>query len=636
MDQFQFYSTPAWLAKKAWAMFKNQDFKRVLEPAAGTGALALPGLPEQRGLYRRNGPQIDVIELDVTKHAVLREAGLNVVGLDFLQFESGACYSTVIGNPPFSQGSAFVLKAWDMLWAGEIVMILNAETVRNPFSAERRRVVELIEKHGSVEFIKDAFKGPDVQREANVEIALIHLTKPATDAADWIRPMIDALAVEPDDKTDYRLPNELMLPQSFVQTQVAAFRAAVRAAREAVRAELVADYYGARIGATMAEHNQGKEKTSHKTPSGESIRAAIAARHDALKDRAWASVLRSTETLSRLSSKVQKQVEAEFEKIKLLEFNETNVLGFLCGLVENQGQMQIDMAVDVFLQITRYWSENTVFYKGWRSNDAHRSCGWRLKTTRFILPGFGVESYSRDLSWDMTRRLADFDMVFAMLDGKRLQRRGALNHAFAGEEDTAPVGIVDLFNKHFDELKAGERVSGTYFDVRYYRQAGTVHFFARSKQLVDRLNRLVGRHRGWLPPDDGASAETFWKVYEAAEKLDTELQSALRSQMPGASRHAARWDHPARALLNGREDDFEQASERMLKALDTVLERRGLLTALTREQEAARLAEQAVNAAHSGQALTLAHCPGPASGPEDADTLRPAVRPHDQLHLVDD
>lgn len=72
-------------------------------------------------------------------------------------------------NPPFNQGCKHVLHAWDILFDGEIVAILNAETVKNPFSAERRLLAQLIEDHGSVEYIKDAFMDPDTQRKTRLK-----------------------------------------------------------------------------------------------------------------------------------------------------------------------------------------------------------------------------------------------------------------------------------------------------------------------------------------------------------------------------------------------------------------------------------------------------------------------------------
>lgn len=135
----QFLPTPPALAARAWAMFRNREFVRVLEPHAGHGDLAMAH-PDYKG-YRT--PSIDCCEIDIGKHGVLRGKGLNVVGFDFLEFGSGSFYSHVICNPLFSEGAAHVLKAWGILWDGEIVAILNAETVRVPFSRDCQRLVGL-------------------------------------------------------------------------------------------------------------------------------------------------------------------------------------------------------------------------------------------------------------------------------------------------------------------------------------------------------------------------------------------------------------------------------------------------------------------------------------------------------------
>jgi len=107
-DPFQYYPTPETLSSKAWAMFKNTLFVRVLEPSAGEGHL-LKAKPYDH--WQRL--PIDCIEIDISKHATLRDEGYAVVGMDFLQFQSGSVYSHM--NPPFAEGAKHVLKAWDTI-----------------------------------------------------------------------------------------------------------------------------------------------------------------------------------------------------------------------------------------------------------------------------------------------------------------------------------------------------------------------------------------------------------------------------------------------------------------------------------------------------------------------------------------
>jgi hypothetical protein len=76
-----------------------------------------------------------------------------------------------------------------------------------------------------------------------------------------------------------------------------------------------------------------------------------------------------------------------------------------------------------------------------------------------------------------------------------------------------------LFDRNFSLLKNGARVSTEYFDIRYYQGIGTIHFFPKNKAVVDRLNRLVGKERQWLPEDDKSAPKEFWAQYNDAEKI---------------------------------------------------------------------------------------------------------------------
>lgn len=560
----QFYPTPLPLALKAWAKFKNRDYVRVMDPSAGHGHL-LKGAPflqeTARGIYRRGEPSIvDCCEIDPTMHPVLREQGFNVVGLDFMEYSGGQWLSHIILNPPFLQGTEHVLKAWQILWDGEIVAIVNAETIRNPFSAQRQMLVRLIENFGEVEFVQDAFAGPDAERRTNVEVALIYLRKQADMQTDIIGDLLGELKKDEASTaglaSGFEAPQQLAIPNTSIENTVLAFNAAVEASRQSIFAGAKAAYYSRLLGRTLAE--MSNEKVESAEPLTKYVHKTLLTNYLDLKARAWSSILRSTKVTSRLSSKAQQRLESEFESIKQLEFTVRNVYGFLCGLIDKQGEVMLDMACDVFDLATKYHSDNTVWYKGWKSNDRHRTCGKRMRTNRFILPGHGRESYQSSMGYDSLRLLGDFDKVFAMLDGK-----------------TQPeVSLVYLFDKHYRELLNGKRLSSSYFDVRYYPGAGTIHFFAQDKAIVDRLNRLVGRRRQWLPPDDKQGSEVFWKQYDQAEKLDKELRAEVTKVAtdPAYKNHFG-WAGPLSALNSPTEETRNAAMEVLFTAATTVLQK---------------------------------------------------------------
>lgn len=569
-DILQFYPTPLTLAIKAWKLFKNKHFIRMLEPSAGEGHLVMH--TEQKGeetvftqminvalrvehdgrYYQRSNVNIDCLEVDVSKHHILRQKGLEVVGLDFMKFKQGAIYSHILLNPPFAYGTQHLLHAWNILYDGEIVAIINAETIKNAYSKERQHLVNLIEKYGSVEFLQEEFV--EAERKTEVEIALVYLRKQSNVNEDICGDILDKLKrdqTEAEDlMEDYREINAVVLPKSFVENQVNAFNAAVLASKEAIFSRQRAEYYANILGNTMECINGGNGL--NQVESVKELSKSIHTEYRELKNRAWTSVLRSTEVTSRLSSEAQKRLTKEFEVIKCLEFDLANIYGFLAGLSEMQGDIQLSMACDIFDIITRYHSDNTVFYMGWKSNSKHRTCGMSIKTTRFILPN--NNAWNNSLDWDPKQRLGDIDKVFAMLDGK---------HA-------PEVSLLSVFENHFKELKSGQRISASYFDVRYYPGIGTIHFFPKSKKLIDRLNRLVGRQREWLPPEGEKVNEAFWVAYDAAEKFDKEFRAELNSKV------TSRYDDPLWGITSHDHDNREAASKKACNALENVLERHGI------------------------------------------------------------
>lgn len=543
MDNNQFFPTPPSLSRRAWGKFQNRDFSRVFDGSAGEGDL-LKYAPWTQSRYSRENI-VDCCEIDISKHGVLREKGYNVVGMDFLEYQDAASVSHFILNPPFNQGAKHVLKAWELLWDGEIVAIVNAETVRNPYSLERQELQHLIECYGTVEFIQDAFNTPEARIKTDVEVALIYLRKEA-DMGNLFGNLLDDLGEDhTSDKSierEFDDMHELALPTSVIENSVRVFGAAVRTLREAVHAEARSRYYAKLLGDTLAVRNGdvGSLKQDH---SVDFVKKEYGTRYAELKDRAWAAVLRSSDVQSKLSSKAQKRVESEFEQIKKLDFTLENIYGFLHGIVLSQGQIQDQMVLDVFDLISRY-HENVAYFRGWKSNGKHRTCGRRLKHTRFILPVTG--SYSNSLSWDSEKMLQDLDKTFAMIDGK-------LN---------VPNDLVATFRSQWNTLKHGERVTTAYFDVRYYRGVGSIHFYPKNQEVMDRLNRWVGRLRQWLPQEheEAQSNTDFWKQYDKAETLTKELEKELKRT------NVRSWGRDPFHDLGSRDDDVRLRAEAAIDA----------------------------------------------------------------------
>lgn len=511
MDKNQFYPTPKDLADRAVNLFTEKEFSCLLDPSAGRGDL-LDAAKRAMGYCNRR-PVTHAAEIDINHHPTLREKNHQVVGTDFLAMTDLSRFSHILMNPPFNQGAAHVLHAWNGLWDGEIVAIINAETIKNPYTKERQLLLKIIEDNGEYEFVENAFI--DAERSTPVEVALIHLTKKGGESI-YQRIISDTVdnGQAFNDESLFRdvrdEENQLTVPGSTIKNAVRAYNAAAQAIKESAIAAARAGYYMSLSGCEYLTTEEGII-----TEGAVGVRKQIDHLHSKLLSSSWRKIIKAGEFLDRLNSGAIDRFNREIETISKLAFTTENIYALLDGIVASQGRMQIEMMLDVFDDIVKYHPENRVYYKGWKSNAKHRSNGIKIKSTRFILPMSSRYGSSRSVDCYAERKLADFDKVFAMLDGKM----------------EPEVSLVSLSR---GLRLSSDRASSSYFDVRYYGGAGTMHFYPNKqcKKLIDRLNRFVGRERNWLPDESTAQvSDAFWLQFDNAESMDKEVQEKIKTKI---------------------------------------------------------------------------------------------------------
>ena len=117
-----------------------------------------------------------VLKKDPKLQHILKGEGFPVIHDDFMTFHTGKQYDLIAMNPPFSNGDEHLLKALDMQKnGGYIICILNAETIRNPFTLRRKELTQRLEG-ASIEFLQQEFT--QAERRTEVEIALVKIQIP--------------------------------------------------------------------------------------------------------------------------------------------------------------------------------------------------------------------------------------------------------------------------------------------------------------------------------------------------------------------------------------------------------------------------------------------------------------------------
>ncbi|MCK5610676.1 methyltransferase, partial [Candidatus Pacearchaeota archaeon] len=192
-----FYPTPTPLIEKMVAKIQTRP-GNILEPSAGKGDI-LEYIRDSYNDKIRYANRL-AIENDQDLRATLRGKGIKVIDSDFLAFAGPDKFDLIIGNPPFDNGDKHLLKAIDIMYRGEIIFLLNAETIKNPHTNTRKLLGErLAELNADVEYIKNGFMLPGTERKTAVEVALVYI--------NIQREVEDDLFAGVDDKADELKPD---------------------------------------------------------------------------------------------------------------------------------------------------------------------------------------------------------------------------------------------------------------------------------------------------------------------------------------------------------------------------------------------------------------------------------------------
>ena len=488
----EFYPTPPEIAGKLLAAVDWNRVETILEPSAGRGDLLEYAI--RRNGYRQ-GRDIDCIELDPNLRAILISKGFRVVHDDFLDYHTRKRYSLILMNPPFAEGDKHLLHALELCeHGGQIACVLNAETIRNPYTNARKLLSRELKKRGaSIRFVRGGFKHS--ARKTGVEVALINVSIPVAneDSSIW---------------DDLKKAGEATVESSF-QNEVAPANQVERLLREY---DLLCE-----AGITLMQkyngiaphiHNAGRKDYSHPIIElridGDNC-SDICRPCDinrflrAARARYWRELFDLPELREKMTSSMRDEYHGTIEKMKDYEFSEFNIRQVIDQIM---GQLVVGVEAAILNCFDKLSAEHTYhtdvqndnihYYNGWKTNKAHYvNMKCIIPTYGCFARGYKTDRYGR---WKDTLEGLDVRGCFSTLDD--LEK--ALDYIDCGE--TAPTSLEQSLQIAARDGKTS--VSCKYFNVVFYKK-GTCHIKFRDQKIVDRLNIYVGRQRMWLPPTYG-------------------------------------------------------------------------------------------------------------------------------------
>lgn len=468
----EFFPTPAKVIARMLSKV-SADAVYFLEPSAGRGDIATTILKRGADRWRGSGrTKVDCIEESPDLCAILASKDLPVVGTDWLAYDGVCYYDAIVMNPPFSTGATHLLHAWDFLYSGEIVCLLNAETIRNPHTEERARLAAIIQAHGTTEDLGDCFRTAD--RPTGVEVVLVYLKKVA---ADDDRVDLWSVTTEERQVDDLLADPNLPAVRDVLENKQ-------RFYDEANRHMLLA-FQHARKAATFLDANSiyvGEEfRTIWAHALGSTVghsRAEFLRQH---RKDAWLSVFAMLHFHRWLDKKQTDELIRDVSQHSHFPFTVENIKGTLANVMLQQRKLFEQSAWNVFEALTKYFKGNTNHTEGWKSNHEFKV------NPKLVFP-YGV-SYEKNwgfTSWYNSNAIDiynDLDRVLAVLDGSKFD-----------EIHTVGAAIANAINA---DKFTPRTTHSSYFEIRYFKK-GTVHLKWRRYDLLEKFNLTAAAGRKWI------------------------------------------------------------------------------------------------------------------------------------------
>ncbi|MCY7679874.1 DUF4942 domain-containing protein [Bacillus pumilus] len=515
-----FYPTPASLINKMNRKVDWKYIKSVLEPSAGSGNLAeaIQKQFEYTKAYRRKSKyDIDVIEHDENLRHVLKGKDFRVISDDFLSFNTYKKYDLIFMNPPFSNGDKHLLKAIDLIEsqqrAGQIVCLLNAETLKNPYSNDRKYLVrKLTELEAEVEYVKDAFASSE--RKTNVETALVYLN---IDNGKYNSVLLDELQKDESHKLSNDYKSTQLIDSDYIKGIVEQFNYEIKAGMKFIK-----------------EYNSMKPLilNGFKEDSTPILKLEIDSfgnnsyiddiENEFLKRvrrKYWSTLFRNAEFMSLFTSNLKQKYLQHVEELKDYDFSLFNIYTLRIQMSKEMIQGVEETILNLFEEFSHkhYYdktSKNVHLYNGWKTNKSYKI----NKKVVIPLNGYGTWDGNYDPTYyTVMDKLKDIEKVFNYLDN--------------GLTEDVNIDEVLKLSKQYGETK---KINLKYFYLTFYKK-GTCHIEFKNDEILKKFNIFGSQKKGWLPPSYGNTEYTEMNEEERAAINEFEGENAYDKTMKNKS-----------------------------------------------------------------------------------------------------
>lgn len=502
----EFYPTPKGLLDKIVADIDWKMIQSVLEPSAGKGDIADYIKEKYKCQTYHDNLDIDCIEIDESLRRILKGKELRVVHDDFLTFHTFKHYDLIIMNPPFSDGAKHLLHALSLQKDGfGIICILNAETIKNPYTNERKDLVSRLGKmNAEIEYMEGQFLS--AERPTGVEIAVIKVFVPEKENESHIFEDLRKKAYQEsfhEDVTDLA-PNDFI--KAIVQKYNIETEAGIRLILEykAMVPHILQDLKDSSYSRPILEMKICDRKLSTNTFIRE------------VRRKYWTALFNNPKFTGSMTSNLADKYYNQVAELTDYDFSEYNIRTIQVEMGKNLIRGIEDCIMELFDKLSHQYAysdelrNNIHYYNGWKTNKA-----WYINK-KVILPymnAFNSWNGRFDPDYQVKSQLADIEKALNYLDGGLTDGRD-----------------LELWLRHAAETGQTRKIQLKYFYVTFYKK-GTCHIEFINEDLLKKLNIFGSRQKRWLPPGYGRKTYAEMQPEEKAVIDEFEGKSGYEETM---------------------------------------------------------------------------------------------------------
>ncbi|MDO5399274.1 MAG: DUF4942 domain-containing protein [bacterium] len=367
---------------------------------------------------------------------------------------------------------------------GGIVCILNAETLKNPYSQSRKELLSLLNKYNAqIEYIENAFAA--AERKTGVEIALVKVfideVKDESDIYEHFR--------KAENIDDYQPDISELEVTDYIKAAIARFNVEAQAGIELIRQYRALKPY---MMNTFDEDNNYAHSLLRLTDTHERSYDDVSV-NDYLKSvrlKYWRALLSNPKFVGKLTSKLQDEYGKRVDKLADYDFSEFNIYTLSAEINSKIKKGVEDEIIVMFDRLTEEHSwypetqKNRHYYDGWATNKAHKI------GKKVIIPSYGVFNSwdGKPRTYEARKTLEDIEKILNFLDGGM----------------TLDVDLWRMLNMCFEQ-GITKNIQLKYFKATFYKK-GTVHLVFTCPELIERFNIYAAQNKNWLPPSYGKKA----------------------------------------------------------------------------------------------------------------------------------